>query len=74
MSHREGPTVAVPAAGKGLVIGTLANAKYRKISACEHNSFQKHAGNPKHLNIKGNFPMRNHGNSDGSFHNPQIFI
>ena len=45
-----------------------------KTLVCEHNSFQKHACSPKHLCIKANSPIRNNGNSDDSFCNPEIFI
>ena len=48
--------------------------KYTKTLICEHNSFWKHAHNLKHLHIKVNFPKRNNGNSDDSFHSPKIFI
>lgn len=48
--------------------------KYGKTFICEHSSFQKHAGNPKHSYIKVNFPRRNNGNSVDSFHDPKIFI
>ena len=41
---------------------------------CKDNLFQKYACNPKHLYIKADFPIRNNGNSDDSFHDPKIFI
>ena len=39
---------------------------YSKTLVCEHNSFWKHACNPKHLYIKANFPIRKNGNADDS--------
>ena len=48
--------------------------KYSRTLVCKCNSFQKHACNPKDLYMKANFPIRDNGNSDDSFHNPKIFI
>ena len=44
-----------------------AKSKYSKTLVWEHNLFRKHACNPKHLDIKANFPIRNHGNSWGAW-------
>ena len=44
---------------------------YSKTLVSKHNLFCKHACNPKHLYLKANFPIRNNGNSDDSFHNPK---
>ena len=47
---------------------------YNRTLVCKHNSFWKHASNPKHLYVEVNFPIGNNGNSEDSFHSPKIFI
>ena len=56
------------------ILMVFAFCNYSKTLVCEHNSFQKHACNPKHLYIKVNFPIRNNGGDPGWFSRLSIWL